>query len=151
MRPPYLLSTLDPVKDITLHEMVKDTALRELLLKTKEELYKSNSNQSSTVTYKNYVFNLSPIYTHSTKEEPGGYFLVIPNIINNSMISLYEGANKDKVGGGQGPRMSLMVEKDDDLTGFTDKIVSLCREQYGLSPENMRNILSGFDHFEKVN
>ena len=147
MRPPYLISTLDRGKDISLYEMIKDTDLREKVLKLKESILIEGSDFSSTLTHKNYQFRVTPIFSMETTSPASGYMLIVTTSQSNSIASLYDtGAAKSST-----DKLMLKIEKDEDLPITVEKVIRLCREQFGLTIDKIRDILTGKqDMLDKV-
>lgn len=147
MRPPYLISTLDRGKDITLHEMIKDVDLRGKVLKLKDQITDQPDSHDSSLTHKNYSFRVVSIFGLDSTAAPTGYMLIVTTSQSNNIASLYDtGAAKSST-----DKLMLKIEKDEDLPATAEKVIRLCREQFGLTAEKIRDILTGKQEmYEKV-
>lgn len=145
MRPPYLISTLDKAKDVTLQEMIKDSALRDRLLKLKEEVLFQGQLNKSQILHNNYSLQISPLFELQRSDVPMGFMLIVTTSHKNNIKSFYEQTLKNKA-----DVVSLELDVDDDLPASLDKVMRLCREQFALSYERIRDIVSGKKELNKV-
>lgn len=145
IRPPYLISTLDKAKDVTLQEIIKDASLREQLLKLKEQAMSgTRASDAKPIMHNNYSFELVSLHDIQESSEAIGYMLIVTTSQKNNIKSLYEQSLKNSR-----DLISLRLEDDDDLSSSIDKVLKFCREQFALSYEKMRDILSGRKDIEK--
>lgn len=154
MRPPYLLATLDKVKDVTLLEIIKDDKLREQLLKLKEEVIAIQASgnalhQPEPLLHNNYSFEISPLFDIQQSQAVIGYVLIVTSSQSNNITALYDQSMK-----GPGDIISLRLDLNDDLGTAVDKVIKLCKEQFAFSYDKIRDVLNGrrdYDtHFSKV-
>lgn len=140
MRQPYLLSTLDMGKDTSLFEMIKDTSLRESLVKLKEEAMAAGAKKAFTIVYKNYPMIITPMFSQECSQPPIGYMLICPNEQSNRIENIVDaiGTTMDSI--------TLRIEEGETLESCVNKVLRLCQEQFGLSSIQVREYLQSNDN-----
>ena len=145
MRPPYLMSTLDKAKDVTLQEMIKDSALRERLLKLKDEVLFQVGHNKSQILHNNYSLQIAPLFELQQSEMPLVFMLIVTTSQKNNIKSFYEQTLKSKA-----DVVTLELDPEDDLNICFDKVMKLCREQFALGYEKIRDIVTGKKELDRV-
>lgn len=148
MRPPYLLSSLDKVKDVTLLEIIKDDKLRDQLMHKRDSVLSKLGDgntglMSEPLLHNNYSFEISPLFDIQQSQAAIGYVLIVTSSQRNNITSLYEQSMKTS-----GDTITLRLEKDDDLSAAVEKVIKLCREQFAFSYDKIKDVLNGRKEYD---